>query len=361
MHILAQRLPIVSSMATSTPNNPQRSAGLYRLIDASTNRASEGLRVLEDISRFVLDDASLSSRLKAARHDLQQAVDALGVERLSLLAARDTQGDVGRAIKTDAEASRPTLASIAGAAAGRTAQALRSLEESAKLLDTDTSAAAAFESLRYRLYDLHKTLELALGGSEPVSWQLCVLISESLCIHHNWREVAGQALAGGADCLQLREKDLSDRELLKRATTLAAMTHEANASLVINDRPDIALLCGAQGVHVGQSDLPIDAIRKMVRWQLLVGASATTITQAQQAVRAGADVCGLGPMFASTTKPDRPVAGLSLLRRYLDDPLCQALPHLAIGGITPDNLPELLNAGCRGIALSSAVCSSPHP
>ncbi len=195
-------------------------------------------------------------------------------------------------------------------------------------------------------------------------WSLCVLITQSLCARP-WEEVARAALEAGADCIQLREKDLPGGELLARARRLRELTRRHDASLVINDRPDIAALAEADGVHLGQTDLPIAEARRIVGDCVCIGASATTLAQATEALGAGADSLGLGPMFSTRTKPnpggrtDGSLAGPALIREVLAKHA--GTPHLAIGGISIDNLAELRDAGAKGIAVSSTVCIAKDP
>lgn len=344
-----------------------------RLLDAAANRAREALRVMEDIARFILDDADLSSTLKHLRHDLAGALD-VAADPGALLAHRDTPGDVGTTVSTAAEYQRTNLADVAAAACKRLTEALRSIEECAKIgcrvsgvgyrVEEDAEPASIrIERLRYRAYDAEKRLLLALGTGRERQWTLCVLLTESLCEHLPWDEVARQSIEGGADCLQLREKTLSDAELLRRARRLVAIARGSSpgVAVFINDRPDIALLSGADGVHVGQDDLPLADIRKLAGFALLVGVSTTNMEQALAAARSGADVCGVGPMFPTATKHKPHLAGPDYLREYLATPATARVPHLAIGGINPDNIAELAQAGCRGVAVSAAVCKRQRP
>jgi thiamine-phosphate pyrophosphorylase len=131
------------------------------------------------------------------------------------------------------------------------------------------------------------------------------------------------------------------------------------AAVVVNDRPDVALAAGADGVHVGQTDLPPLAVRRVVGRQLLLGVSCSNAGHAARAFERGADYCGLGPMFPSSTKARDFVAGPSLLRAFHE--AFPERPYLAIGGITPDNVGELARAGCRGVAVCAAVCGSVDP
>lgn len=331
-----------------------------RLIDASANRAREGLRTLEDVARFTLDDEALCGVLKGIRHDLTGAIGSMPLSALQLLTSRDTPGDVGTSIETPGERERQGLADVASAAAKRTGEALRSLEEASKVVGANSGA---FESMRYRLYDAERTLLLALSTKAP-QWRLCVLITGSLCERHPWEEVARLAIEGGADCLQLREKDLPDAELRERARTLVSMARTSSGTrvdVIINDRPDIALLCAADGVHLGQGDLSPSDARRVLGEGAIVGMSTASMEDAKRAIRDGASYCGLGPMFESTTKPKPALSGIEYALAYMSDPETRETPHLAISGITPDNASQLAGAGVRGVAVSSFVCAAERP
>ena len=128
--------------------------------------------------------------------------------------------------------------------------------------------------------------------------------------------------------------------------------------LIINDRPDVAALCGADGVHVGQDDLPVADARRIVGAGRLVGVSTHTLAQARPAAADGADYIGVGPMFATATKDAGPVAGPQLLRQVAAE---VPLPHVAIGGITADNVAQLVAAGARRVAVCSAVIAAADP
>lgn len=330
-----------------------------RIIDANLNRVGEGLRVLEDIARFALNDDDLAPRCKQARHALADAASRLPLPPGLRTAARDTPGDVGVRARTESEYRREGLGAIAASAGGRAAEGLRVLEELAKHLGGD---ATAFESLRYEVYELARRVQAALRPIAP-QWGLCVLLTASLCPGGAWERVAERAIEGGADCLQLREKALCDRELLTRARRLVEIARAAPrpVGVVINDRPDIALLSRADGVHVGQDDLTPEQARAVCGHGVLVGVSTSNLEQARRALRDGASLVGLGPMFVSTTKLRDELAGPAYLRAFLGDEYLAVMPHLCIGGITPDNAPILARAGARGLAVSAAVCAAEDP
>ncbi len=222
--------------------------------------------------------------------------------------------------------------------------------------------SARIEAIRYGVYDLAKRVSAGLVPIGP-QWRLCVLLTAGLCPGGDWERAAEASIEGGADCLQLREKDLGDRELLARARRLVEIARGSSysVSVVINDRPDIALLSGADAVHVGQCDLTPADVRAVAGHGMLVGMSTSSVASALAAAESGASSVGLGPMFASTTKPKNEIAGEAYLREFLADGRVSHLPHLCIGGITPVNAGSLVSAGARGLAVSSAVCGADDP
>jgi len=329
-------------------------ASVYRVLDANANRAREALRVAEEAARFALERPDLAEALKALRHDLRAAIDRF--DPAALIAARDTAGDVGTHLAADAEGRRAGTAEVARAAMKRLTEALRAIEEYGKTVDA--GAAAAVEAIRYRAYEAEKRLAEALRpAGRLAAGGLCVLLTESLC-KQPWEEVLAAALAGGAAAVQVREKDQPDGALLARARAAAEACHEAGALSIVNDRPDLALLAAADGVHVGQDDLPVRAARRIVGAGRLVGTSTHSARQALAAAEAGADYVGCGPMFPSTTKPQEVVPGPALCREVTGR---VGLPVMAVGGITAENAGEVLAAGAPWLAVSAAVCAAEDP
>jgi thiamine-phosphate pyrophosphorylase len=324
---------------------------VLRLLDASANRAREGLRVIEDYARFILDNRELTEQVKRLRHDLGATLRALPSR--ALLESRDTAHDVGTQLGTEHESRRDDAASVATASCKRVEEALRSLEEYGKLIDS--AAAERFKQMRYRMY----TLERAVHGTvlqQPsiAAAQLYVLVDgrESL---EEFERVVNALIAGGADIVQLRDKNLNDRELLERGRALRRLTRGTKTLFVMNDRPDLAVLCEADGVHVGQQELSVAAVRAVVGPAMLVGVSTHTIEQARQAVADGASYIGVGPVFYSGTKQFEHLAGLDLVRAVAAE---ISLPAFAIGGITAENVDQVVAAGPRRIAVSGAVLNA---
>lgn len=329
------------------PENYRESA--YRILDASANRACEGLRTMEELARFILDDATLTSELKHQRHELVAALRAISRDRR--LSARDTDADVGTSIQTETEYERATLATIVAAAASRTQQSLRVLEEFCKTISPTTSAS--IEQIRYRCYTLSADLELRVGTCDRKTrlqqCQLYALIDagqseedflgrlESLC-------------QGDVDVFQLRDRSVDDRALIRRAQVGHAMTRRYDKLLIMNDRADLAVAADVDGVHVGQDELPVSVAREIVGGKL-IGVSTHNLDQARQAERDGADYIGCGPVFPSQTKAFDEYTGTD----WLTEVAAQVdLPAFAIGGVDLQNVDKIIAAGMRRIAVSGA-------
>ncbi|HVX84980.1 MAG TPA: thiamine phosphate synthase [Phycisphaerae bacterium] len=337
---------------------------ILRMLDANANRAREALRVLEDVARFALNDAPLSEDLKRLRHDLAAALATLPMDQAML--ARDTPRDVGTSISTPAEGQRKSLAAIATAAGKRLSEALRSIEECAKTFDAHS--AKTIEQLRYRGYTLEQSLAriavLHPATERFARVRLYVLLTDALCHPEagGWERVLEALLSAvpsdGSVAIQLREKDLADAELLRRAKLFAARCGQAGVISILNDRPDIALLSRADGVHVGQDDLPAAEIRRIVGPNAIVGVSTERLEQAREAVRAGAAYIGVGPMFATTTKHKPRLAGPAYAAHAAAE---IPLPIVPIGGITLENFHELQIHGIHRAAVCAAIIAQPDP
>jgi thiamine-phosphate pyrophosphorylase len=327
---------------------------VYRILDANLNRTREALRVLEEYARFVLDAAAPAETIKGLRHDLRAAAGSL--PQRDLLASRDTVGDVGTRLSTSAEMQRGGAADVARAALKRLPESLRTLEEYAKCVSGD--AAAAFEQLRYRAYTLEKSLASVLAGDARLTnVRLYVLVTSSLC-RRPILETVDAVLAGGADVVQLREKEVPGGEFLALAREVVARCHRAGALSIINDRADVAAAAGADGVHVGQDDLPVRACRQVMGPRAVVGVSTQTPAMARAALEAGADYLGVGAIFPSSTKSRKSVigpVGLAAIRREVP------LPTVAIAGITLENVSQVLAATPTAIAVCSDIISRDDP
>jgi len=325
-----------------------------RLLDACANRAREGLRVLEDYCRFVLDDAFLCRTLKEWRHDLKAILDELSPSLL--LQARDTRHDVGVELSTPSEQYRASLGDVVQANCKRVQEALRSLEEYGKV--HSPGLGQALGQLRYRVYTLERALVLGVSARQRLQGaRLYVLLTGSQCVASlDW--IIAEAAAGGAQIVQLREKDKSDRELLERARQVRRWTRQAGVLFIVNDRADIARLVEADGVHLGQDDLPVKEARRILGPDALIGVSTHNLDQLQQAILDGASYVGIGPTFPSNTKDFTEIAGLEFVRQAMAE---TTLPAFVIGGVNPQTIRAAVAAGARRVAVSSAIAQADDP
>jgi thiamine-phosphate diphosphorylase len=180
---------------------------------------------------------------------------------------------------------------------------------------------------------------------------LHVLTDSRLARGRSLEDFARAAVAGGADFLQLRDKSGTDSELVVAALAMLSAVHAAGSRLVIDDRLDVAIRARADGLHVGPQDLPVAEARRL--WAGLLGASCRTVATARAAEDAGADYLGVGPVFASSSKPGLPPAiGLETLAAVAR---AVRIPVIGIGGIDAGNAPSVIRAGAAGVAVLSAV------
>ena len=334
--------------------DPTDQVDLYRILDAAANRAREGLRVVEDYVRFAHDDRLLTAELKSLRHELKEALDQFPFQEL--LVARDTLRDVGTEVTASGEQLRCTPLHVVTANFKRAQEAIRTLEEFAKL--EGTRSVDRFERARYRLYTLERAV---VGGTEGRALlegvTLYALLTSQLCPGGlEW--TVHEAIAGGVQMIQLREKSMSDRELVALSHRVRTWTKEGGALFIVNDRPDIARLVNADGVHLGQEDLSVKDARRVVGPRALIGVSTHSIEQARQAVLDGASYIGVGPTYPSDTKRFDSFTGVELVRQVHAE---IRLPTFVIGGVNLDRLDQVLEAGACRVAVSAAIGSAEDP
>lgn len=190
-----------------------------------------------------------------------------------------------------------------------------------------------------------------------MKYDLYVITDSKLSQGRSHEEVVRRAIAGGASVIQLRDKEASTRKLVEIGARLRALTREAGATFTVNDRLDVALAVGADGVHLGQEDMPARLARQLLGQGQILGVSATSLAEALQAEADGADYLGVGPIFPTATKPDAaPAMGLEALAEVVRQ---VSIPVVAIGGITSENVEGVVSTGVEGVAVVSAVVSAP--
>ena len=345
------------------PPTPSSSA-VERLLDANLDRAREGLRVLEDWARFALDRSDLVARCK----DMRQRLGRLHADRYKL--ARHTASDPAAGMGHPAQLERQDPSQVIGANASRVAEALRVLEEFGRS-DAPVLAAEA-AAIRYQLYDLEvdllQAVQLDAGGGDARRALLArahlYLITSPMA---GLEAMVEAALGGGVRLVQYRAKadamsgdgvPLDDATRLQQVRALRALTSRHGALLIVNDRIDLALAAGADGVHLGQGDLPPQLARRLLGPDRLIGRSTHQLSQLQQAVADGCDYVGVGPVHATPTKPGREPVGLDYVRQAAAE---SPIPFFAIGGIELANLAAVRVAGAARVAVVRAITAAADP
>jgi thiamine-phosphate pyrophosphorylase len=329
-------------------------SSLYRILDANFNRCQEGLRVLEEIARFGNDHPTLGAAFKSLRHRLVHCFPEDWLPKFQ--AMRNVQGDVGRSVQAPDEYQREDLRSLFAANASRIKQSLRALEEFSKPLSP--AVAMELEAVRYEFYRCESLASLAQVAMRRLGEAQIYVLTEGFGSDQQFESWIRRLLESPPDVIQLRDKKLGDRDLLQRSLVLRRLTRESGTLMVINDRPDIARLCDADGVHVGQEELTVDAVRRIVGPEMLIGVSTHAERQARNAVLDGAQYLGAGPTFVSQTKSFQDFPGLAYLREVASS---TEVPVFAIGGIDLDNVEQVLQTGIRRIAVSGCVARAECP
>ena len=323
-----------------------------RIIDANLNRAGEGLHLLEEIARLAADDAELTRQLKTMRHELLRGDLAFNKE---LIQSRDSEGDVGADMEVPGEGKAKELPVIVVANARRVQEALRILEELAKTPDTTPRLDSdKFKKARFELYTIEQKLLSRLLRRDKAGRLsgLYAIIDSQLLGSRSHLEVTGQLIRGGAKAIQLRHKLDDKNELLAIARKLKDLCAEHGVLFIVNDYLDIALAVGADGLHLGQKDMPVADARKLLPMDMILGNSVNTVEQARAAEAGGADYIAVGSMYPTESKEKAIVVGPERLREVRS---AVNVPLVAIGGISKDNAGEVAAAGADGVAVISAI------
>ena len=329
----------------------------YRLIDASINRAAEGLRYMEDIARFLLDNAELTETLKNMRHAL--IPDDWQLHKY-LLSARNTAGDVGVEIKAAGRKESRDLMSSVIANARRVQESLRTLAEITKVEQISNELTSGqLEKIRYSLYTVEKNLlsQLERNKKRERVNGLYIIIDSKIIGNRNPVLLTRQAIKGGAKTIQLRDKIHDRGEMLPLALELKKECEKAGVLYIINDYLDLAMAVEADGVHLGQTDLPVKLVRKIAPIDMIIGCSVFNVEQALKAEAEGADYVAPGAIFSTSSKNTK-VIGIKALREIAK---AVNIPVVAIGGINIGNAARVKKAGADSIAVISAVVSAISP
>ncbi len=317
-----------------------------RILDANLDRAREGLRIIEEWCRFGLNNSKLANECKQLRQELA------AWHGLELRMSRDTPGDPGTELTHPKEEERRSVDELLQVNFCRVEEALRVLEEYGKIYNAQMGAT--FKQMRYRVYTIESTL-LAYKRMQKLQQSYLYLITSP---SERLLATVEAALQGGVTLVQYRDKTADDLTKLTTAQQLCQLCHRYGALFVVNDRPDIAIAVEADGVHLGQKDLPVALARQVMGPQSIVGRSTTNKQEMQRALDEGSDYIGVGPVYETPTKAGKAAVGLEYLRYVAKN--CP-VPWFAIGGIDMQNFDDVLAAGAQRVAVVRAIVQAEQP
>lgn len=319
---------------------------VYRIIDANINRVSEGLRVIEDIERFIFENQEISKELRKIRHLVRKNFSSS-----ELIKNRNSHTDVGFNIsQTSLLDKKEDLDSLIISNFKRAEEGLRSIEECLKILGC-YKESKMYEQLRYRMYELEKQV---FSKTIPDT-DIYGIIGEKFSKGRNNIDVAKAMIDSGIKIIQYREKDKNKREKYEECKAIRQMAKEEDVTFIVNDDVDIAILVKADGIHIGQEDIPIEEVRRIAP-NVIIGVSTHNKEQAKEAVIKGADYIGVGPIFSTTTKENvEKSQGLKYLKWVSEN---IDIPYVAIGGIKEENILDVKEHGGRCFAMISELVGS---
>lgn len=323
------------------------------ILDANFGRLSEGLRVLEDMSRFILRDYKITRKLKETRHSLLAESKPFDLEFLN------SRGeDLGASLFAPDEAKRKNFLALVIANAKRAEESLRVLEEYFKFLGKGNWRK--FQENRFLLYNIEKDIVSKFLRQEKTKklFPLYVILDAKYYDKKNPAEILREIIKGGAKAVQLRDKKNNKKKILETALALKKICQRSGILFLVNDYVDIALAADADGVHLGGDDLQIDAVRKIFSFEKIIGRTVHNLKEAKEAEKEGADYVSIGAIYPTTTKENAILVKPSLIREIKNK---ISLPIVAIGGINESNLDRVMKMGANGIAVAKVALDSPNP
>ena len=334
----------------SMPVTPPPDNRIAQLIDANLDRAREGLRVMEDWCRFGLKRRDLSIQIKDWRQQL-------GAHHHNIYRkARLTSNDPAMGVLHPLQTVRSTPEDVFIANSSRVQEASRVIEEFTRI--TDPVLCELATKIRYETYEIEiKVLNASEGIRKRQYLKNCslYLITSNRV---NIEDIVLQSLKAGVKIIQYREKLLNDFEKISQAKCIASLCKKYNSLFIVNDRIDIALAIDADGVHLGQDDIPTKIARELLGNEKLIGRSTHCLEEIRNAEEEGCDYIGIGPIFPSETKKKLNPIGVDSLRKGLKE---SHLPAFAIGGINSSNIAQLNQINNLRIAVSEAIINSNEP
>ncbi len=328
-----------------------RELSFHTAIDANINRALEGLRVCEDVWRFVFKDDKISFQLKNIRH--QVATQSRIFSSDLLINSRDIKNDKLKFLDIYSEMRRDSVSDIIKSNIHRAIEAVRSLEEFSKVAVKDTDNI--FQEIRFSLYELEKVMFLKLNKNNRISRfknSLYAILDPAFVPCDKMQDSAIRLIKGGVSIIQLRMKNFPIKKIYDLSKEISLICREHDIMYIVNDFPDIAILTEAGGVHLGQDDLPLDAARRLILDDMIIGISTHSIEEADMALINNPDYIAIGPVFDTKSKYGEMIKGIGTdiagsLRMKTD------IPIVCIGGINSNNIAGLKAAGCSCFAVLS--------
>ena len=319
---------------------------IARILDANLDRSREGLRIIEEWCRFGLNHSQLAQSCKEMRQELARW------HTTDLRLARDTPADVGTSLSHPAEEARSSLENLLQANLCRVQEALRVLEEYGKLYNP--LMGESFKQLRYQVYAIESQLLATQRLQQLKTARLYLVTSPS----ENLVAIVEASLKGGLTLVQYRDKNTDDLIRFENAQKLCQLCHDYGALFLINDRVDLALAVNADGIHLGQQDLPIAIARQILGPNRIIGRSTNNPQEMAKAIAEGADYIGVGPVYETPTKVGKAATGWDYVSYAAEN---SPVPWFAIGGIDRSNLGDVLKAGAKQVAVVREIMQSPNP
>lgn len=316
-----------------------------RIADVNVNRLDESLKFIEDIVRFNFEHTTLLRKVRVLRNMFLRIKKTLRDQRIT--AFRRSREDLGRSPRFDIR-QRNSDEDLILANLNRAKESVRTLEEIMK--QGNIALSKQCKRIRFGLYDIEASIMEHLDRHfDP---RMHVILDEQYLVKKNVGSLVRMLESHGATMFQLRIRTLPDRRFYRYGIAVKRVLKKKSTKFIINDRIDIALACRADGVHLGQGDMPVRVARRILGRNMIIGASARTVTQARAAERQGADYVGVGSLFPTVTKADARITDFRTLRQ-----ICKQvnIPVIGVGGITKDNYQNVLRAGAAGVAVASYI------
>ncbi len=324
---------------------------IYRILDANINRAREGIRVIEESLRFVFQKKEFAEKLRGLRHEVSHIPLVLKISSAKLFNCRESETDIG---KKRIESDRKDLQEIIASNFSRVEESVRVLEEYSRIINP--KATGKIKKIRFDLYALQKKIQLSLYRKNLAYMLGFYVITDEEIAGKSHAEIVSEAVKGGANTIQLRDKKSSDDKIYSEAKKIRSLIPQDEILFIVNDRVDIAVVSEADGVHLGKCDLPIYEARKMLGEDKIIGISCGNVEEAVKAEKLGADYVALGPIFPTNTKQDVPSPLGTRIIKEVKKRI--SIPVVAIGGIKEDNMKLVLEVGADSIAMISEVLRS---